>query len=127
MSKLEDWKNLEDNSYSAIIANLSLHYFNNDTTIMILKEIKRILIPNGTLIARVNTNLDTEFGAGEGIEIEPNFYKNLERGIDKRFFTKESALKYFSIIGKPSITLRTIKYIGKQKQVFEIVVKNDKN
>ena len=94
---------------------------------MILKEIKRILINNGFLIARVNTNLDTKFGAGDGIEIEPNFYQNLERGIDKRFFTKESALEYFSIIGKPSISLRTIKYIGKQKQIFEIVVKNDKN
>lgn len=127
MSKLEDWKNLEDNTYSAIIANLSLHYFNNDTTIMILKELKRILIPNGTLIARVNTNLDTEFGAGDGIEIEPNFYQNLERGIDKRFFTEESAQQYFSIIGNPTITLKTIQYIGKQKQIFEIVVKNEKN
>ena len=127
MSNIEDWKQIEDNSFSSVVANLSLHYFNNATTIMILKEIKRILINNGILIARVNTNLDTEFGAGDGIEIEPNFYKNLERGIDKRFFTKESALKYFSIIGKPLITLRTIKYIGKQKQIFEIAVKNDKN
>ena len=127
MSNIEDWKQIEDNSFSSVVANLSLHYFDNATTIMILKEIKRILINNGILIARVNTNLDTNFGAGDGIEIEPNFYQNLERGIDKRFFTKESALKYFSIIGKPSITLRTIKYIGKQKQIFEIVVKNDKN
>ena len=127
MSNIEDWKQIEDNAFSSVVANLSLHYFDNATTIMILKEIKRILINNGILIARVNTNLDTEFGAGDGIEIEPNFYQNLERGIDKRFFTKESALEYFSIIGKPSITLRTIKYIGKQKQIFEIVVKNDKN
>ena len=89
MSNIEDWKQIEDNSFSSVVANLSLHYFDNATTIMILKQIKRILINNGILIARVNTNLDTEFGAGDGIEIEPNFYKNLERGIDKRFFTKD--------------------------------------
>ena len=75
MSNIEDWKQIEDNSFSSVVANLSLHYFDNATTIMILKEIKRILINNGILIARVNTNLDTEFGAGDGIEIEPNFIK----------------------------------------------------
>ena len=126
MSNLEDWNQLKDNSFSVVIANLSLHYFDDSITIMIMKQIKRVLIDNGVLIARVNTNLDTEFGAGDGVEIEPNFYRNLERGIDKRFFTQESAFKYFSIVGNPTINLKTIEYIGKKKQIFEIVVKNNK-
>lgn len=126
MSNMDEWSSFEDNSVSFVIANLSLHYFDDATTTMILKQIRRILSPNGILIARVNTNLDTEFGAGDGIEIEPDFYKNPERGIDKRFFTKESARKYFSILGNPSVELKTIEYIGKKKQIFEIVVRNNK-
>ena len=126
MSDIDQWAKLDDNSVSFIIANLSLHYFDDATTMMIMGQIKRILAPNGILIARVNSNLDTEFGAGDGIEIEPDFYKNPERGIDKRFFTKDSSRKYFSIIGNPSVELKTIQYIGKNKQIFEIVVRNNK-
>ena len=123
MSNSHHWQNFNDGEFSAVIANLSLHYFDNQTTIYIMKQIKRILNGCGVLIARVNTNLDTEFGAGDGIEIEPNFYKNPERGIDKRFFTEDSANQYFSIVGKPQITLKTITYIGKPKKCYEIVVK----
>ena len=122
MSNNKQWKKFKNNSFSTIIANLTLHYFDDETTNMIMNEIKRVLTPTGILIARVNSNLDTKFGAGDGIEIEPNFYRNLERGIDKRFFTHESAEKYFSIIGNPVIQLKTIKYIGKTKQIFEIIV-----
>lgn len=121
-----DWQQLKDNSISIIVANLSLHYFDNTTTKMIMHEIKRVLVTNGLLIARVNSNLDTEFGAGEGIEIEPNFYQNLERGINKRFFTQESIINYFSLIGSPKIDEKTINYLGKNKQIFQIIVKNNK-
>jgi len=38
-----------DKSYSVIIADLSLHYFDNDTTLHIMKEIKRVLKNNGIL------------------------------------------------------------------------------
>lgn len=88
-----------------------------------MNEIKRILCPNGILIARVNTTEDKEFGAGEGVELEPNFYKNLDRGIDKRFFTKDDVVKFFSIVGNVSIQLKQITYIGKEKKIFEVIVK----
>lgn len=126
MSSSKDWEKLDDNSISVIIANLSLHYFDDVTTKMIMSEIKRVLVNNGLLIARVNSNLDTEFGAGDGIEIEPNFYKNLERGIDKRFFTQESTVNYFSLIGNANVESKTINYLGRNKQIFQIVVKNNK-
>ena len=122
ISKKEEWDKLKSKSFSVVIANLSLHYFDSQTTMMIMKEIKRVLAPNGILIARVNTNLDKGFGAGDGEELEENFYKNPERGIDKRFFTIEDAMKYFSLVGQPDIRLKTITYIGKEKQIFEIIV-----
>ena len=45
----------EDKSFDLVIADLSLHYFNKETTKQIMKEIKRILTDNGYLIARVNS------------------------------------------------------------------------
>lgn len=121
MRKKESWKIFKDNTFSYVIADLSLHYFNEKTTNMILKEIKRILIPNGKLIARVNAVNDTVFGAGDGIEIEPNFYRNTERGIDKRFFSIEDANKFFSTLGNIETTEKTINYLGRPKQCIEIV------
>ena len=121
MREKESWKTFKDNTFSYVIADLSLHYFNEKTTNMILKEIKRILIPNGKLIARVNAVNDTVFGAGDGIEIEPNFYRNTERGIDKRFFSIEDANKFFSTLGNIETTEKTINYLGRPKQCIEIV------
>ena len=121
MREKESWKTFKDNTFSYVIADLSLHYFNEKTTNMILKEIKRILIPTGKLIARVNAVNDTVFGAGDGIEIEPNFYRNTERGIDKRFFSIEDANKFFSTLGNIETTKKTINYLGRPKQCIEIV------
>lgn len=57
---------IADKKYSLIIADLSLHYFNNETTIHIMKEIKRILKDGGVLLARVASVNDFNFGAGQG-------------------------------------------------------------
>ena len=88
----------EDNSYSIIVADLSLHYFDNETTIHIMNEIKRILSNNGILLARVASVNDFNFGAGEGEELEKNYY--FEGAYTKRFFDVEDVNKYFGIIGK---------------------------
>lgn len=77
----------ENESIYIIIADLSLHYFNDETTKNILKEIKRVLKPNGYLIGRVNSVNDFNYGAGSGKEIEKNFYLT-EEGY-KRFFPKK--------------------------------------
>lgn len=57
---------IADKKYSLIIADLSLHYFNNETTIHIMKEIKIILKDGGVLLARVASVNDFNFGAGQG-------------------------------------------------------------
>lgn len=81
------------NSSEIIIADLSLHYFNEKTTFEILNEIKRVLIPNGLLLFRVNSIKDTNHGAGQGLEIEHHLYEN--KGNFKRFFDKEDFNKFF--------------------------------
>lgn len=39
-----------------------------------MREIKRILTPNGYLIARVNSVDDINYGAGQGEKLEENFF-----------------------------------------------------
>mgnify|MGYP005790025775 FL=1 len=39
-----------------------------------MKEIKRILKPNGNLLARVNSISDLNYGAGQGQRLEENYY-----------------------------------------------------
>lgn len=88
---------IKDNTYSLIIADLSLHYFDNETTIHIMREIKRILNNNGILLSRVASVNDFNFGAGVGEELERNYY--FEGDYTKRFFDFEDINKYFGIIG----------------------------
>lgn len=85
----------EDNLTDIIIADLSLHYFSEEKTFEILKEIKRVLKPNGLLFFRVNSVKDVNHGAGEGKEIEPHFYET-EDGRQKRFFDLNDINRFFS-------------------------------
>ena len=62
-----------DNCFDLIIADLSLHYFDEKTTKNIMKEIKRVLKPKGHLLARVNSIEDVNHGAGKGKIIEKKF------------------------------------------------------
>ena len=110
----------EDNSFDLIIADLSLHYFDENTTKNIMREIKRILTPNGYLIARVNSVEDINHGAGQGKKLEENFY--YVEGYNKRFFTIQDAVKFFSIIGDTKVKEADMLRYSKPKKVFEILV-----
>lgn len=116
----KEWLKFSDNYFECVVANLSLHYFDDATTKMIFNQIKRILKPNGKFIARVNSIEDVNFGAGEGEELEKGFFRNHERGITKRFFDISSINKYFSIIGTGTIEEKTISFIGKAKKIIEV-------
>ena len=119
---------IEDNSYSLIIADLSLHYFDNATTIHIMNEIKRIMKQDGTLLARVASVNDFNFGAGVGQELEKNYY--FEGDYTKRFFDLEDVNKYFGIIGgveteETQMTRNEAEY-SKPKMLYKIKVKTNK-
>lgn len=111
----------EDESIEVIIADLSLHYFNDETTKNIVREIKRVLKSKGHLIGRFNSINDLNYGAGSGKEIEKNFYLT-EEGY-KRFFCEENIRFYFKefvieVCGEKSV----LKY-GNEKRAFEFVIR----
>lgn len=112
----------EDNSFDVVIADLSLHYFDAEKTKDVMRELKRILTSGGSLLARVNSTEDVNFGAGRGEKIEENYY--FVDGYNKRFFTLEDAKMFFSIIGDADVKLGEMDRYGKQKKL--IVVKATK-
>ena len=85
----------EDHSAQLLIANLSLHYFTEEITRFVLNEIRRVLTRDGTMLLRVNSTKDVNYGAGEGTELEPNYYRTKD-GRFKRFFHREDIDRFFS-------------------------------
>ncbi len=112
-----------DNQFDLVIADLSLHYFDNKTTIKIMKEIKRILKDNGVLLARVNSINDFNYGSNKGIKLENNYY--FVNGYNKRFFDLNDVFYYFGIIGKVESKEKTMNRYSKIKKVYEIKVIKD--
>lgn len=111
----------KDNSIQLIIADLSLHYFNDKTTKKIINEIKRVLKPNAYLIFRVNSINDINYGARNGEEIETHFYLS-EAGY-KRFFNEEDIRYYFSEWDIEYLKEDILKKYGTDKRAFEVLVK----
>lgn len=81
-------------SSAVIIADLCLHYFLWAETVNILKEIHRVLKSGGWLLFRVNSTKDVNYGAGQGILIEDDYYDI--GGNRKRFFDREQLEALFS-------------------------------
>ena len=111
----------KDESIQLIIADLSLHYFNDETTKKIIKELKRVLKVKAHLIFRVNSINDINYGAGEGEQIEKHFYLG-ETGY-KRFFDEEDIRSYFREWDIEYLEEDTIDRYGNDKRAFEVLVK----
>jgi len=115
---LENKLPFSENSFQVIVADLCLHYFTTEVTTKIMNEIKRVLKPNGYLIARVNSSKD-EYAQKGKYEIEPNYI--MLKDIPMRFFTIEDTKKFFSMIGNAEIT-ETIIICHYEKQAIETCV-----
>jgi len=111
----------EGESLEVIIADLSLHYFNNETTKSIANELNRVLKLGGYLIGRVNSVNDVNYGAFDGEEIEKNFLLT-EKGY-KRFFDKESIEYYFGEFEIKFCEETKINKYRYEKQAIEFVLK----
>lgn len=111
----------EDESVIIIIADLSLHYFDDKITKDIVKEIRRVLKKDGHLIGRVNSINDINYGFGTGEKIEENFYLT-DVGY-KRFFDKEAIYNYFNDFEIKFCKEEVMNRYGSEKKAFEFVVK----
>lgn len=85
----------QENAFDVICADLCLHYFIEKDTFDILNELKRILVPDGYLLVRVNSVNDTNHGAGAGEETESHLFRT-EDGMLKRFFDEKDVKHFFS-------------------------------
>lgn len=69
----------KDNSIYLVNADLSIHYFSMKDTTKIFNEINRILVPNGILIGRVNSDKNEGYIREETKVIEDNYYYDFEK------------------------------------------------
>lgn len=83
----------ENNSFDLVFANLSIHYFDKETTEKLLEEIKRILKDGGYFIGSVNSSKTFKFIKDVAVEIEPNYY--FEYGRNVRLWDKEQFDYFF--------------------------------
>lgn len=82
-----------DGSFDMIVAGLSLHYFDQDTTAKVVEEVKRLLRPRGLLLYRMNSVNDPECGTGQGDLLDPDYY--LQNGVRRRYFSITSCRSTF--------------------------------
>lgn len=107
-----------------VVASLSIHYFPWRTTVAVVEEVRRVLLPAGVFAFRVNATDDVNFGASQGEELEPNFYHVPPDGRNnrphKRFFD-EASVRALLASGWHITHLahRTISRHGTPKQVWE--------
>jgi SAM-dependent methyltransferase len=78
----------------AIVASLSLHYFDWQTTREIVGRLRACLAPDRPLLCRVNSTRDVHHGAHGHPEIEPGCF--LVEGKVKRFFERAELLTLFA-------------------------------
>ncbi len=81
-------------TFGAVVASLSLHYFPWQQTCTIVSRIRNALDSKGVLLCRLNSTEDENFGASGHPQIEPNYYR--VDGKTKRFFDEKSIFELFS-------------------------------
>ncbi len=109
----------ENNSIHVLIADLSIHYFDKDTTNFLVGEIYRVLKKDGKFIARVNSTNDSLY-IPKTDEIEKNFFYN--GNVYKRFFDKDSIKQFFKSFQFYSIEEKNVGKYEKPKVLWEFCV-----
>lgn len=110
----------KDNVMGLVIADLSLHYFNKRKTREIIKEIKRILKPDGHIIGRVNSIKDINYGANAGEEVEKHYY--LTKDGYKRFFDEDDIRYFFKDFNIKYLKEESMFRYGTEKKTIEFCV-----
>lgn len=81
----------------AVLASLSLHYFDWPQTLQLVARIRRVLRPGGMLLCRLNSVRDTHHGALDGVPLDPADPRFVRvGGWDKRFFDRPQVEAMFA-------------------------------
>lgn len=110
----------KDECITLVIADLSLHYFNKRKTRDIIKEIKRILKPDGYIIGRVNSIKDINYGANIGQEVEKHYY--LTKDGCKRFFDEDDIRYFFKDFNIKCYSEESMFRYGTEKKTIEFLI-----
>ncbi len=110
-----------DAAFAVVVASLSLHYLPWADTLAAFEEVHRVLQPGGRFLFRVNATDDVEFGALEGIEVEPGLRQTTLSGYSetKRFFDEAAVRAAASRFAIESLRHMTIARYAKPKRVWE--------
>lgn len=109
-----------DQSFDAVLADLSLHYFSWADTARIVADIYRILRSGGRLIARVHSLRNLPPNAEATLErIEERFYH--VNGTPRRYFTPEDIRSLFAQWQLASLCETAIRRYGLDKQVITFI------
>lgn len=112
-----------DNSFDLVFANLSIHYFDMETTISLLKEIKRILKDEGYFIGSVNSLKTFKF-LKEPKKLEDNYYGEGSRFV--RLWNKEQFDYFFKDFKEVVLEEVTTTRWNKTKIMWEFIYTNKK-
>lgn len=82
-----------DGGFDAVMSNVALHMFDDQTTRRILREIRRVVRPSGLLLLHVNSTEDMPYrekrlGRLRIETLEPNFYREAN-GQTMHFFSEQ--------------------------------------
>ena len=112
----------DDQSFDIIVGDLCLHYFREQDTIKLIKDIRRVLTNNGHLMIRLNSINDTNFGAGQGIEVEHHLYQTDDCRL-KRFFDEEDIKYFFKDFELEYVNEEIMTRYNLEKRLYKCLVK----
>lgn len=112
-----------DDSFKVIVADISLHYFLDTKTIQIMKEIRRILKPDGILLARVSSIHDT-FNVSNDDDPDSRYHDYGSYG--QRYMNESDLKRYFGLIGdfeyREVTMVRDEPYYRHPKKLYQLKV-----
>ena len=103
----------DDNKFDMVFANLSIHYFDDETTKKLMSVIKRILKKASLFIESVNGIQGLKVIKDTSTEIEPHYYYNKNKYI--RLFDKSDLKKYLSLLQIIEMSKKEIIRFNNQK------------
>lgn len=86
--------------FNIVYSHMALHYFDEETTKKVFRDIHRVLKQGGIFAAITNTMNDPEKEEHNYINLGPGYYQDLQ-GIKKRYFSVEDMRRFTEGLFKP--------------------------